>query len=131
MAKIPNIKVVIPEGDPGLAVVTDRDTGEPITNVAGLRIDVDANRNPFAVVEMKVYIDVEYEGPAEIVPVVEPKGSPDDEIRIHFAEASGSNGYHQCHCDPEAIKRMFVAEIGTEKAIFLDPIVYVGPQDHE
>ncbi len=68
MSDIPNIKVKIKDGDAFSAEVTNADTGEPIRNIAGLRIDLDANRQPFAIVELSVYIDLEYEGPAELLP---------------------------------------------------------------
>lgn len=66
MARIPNIKVVIPEGDATMAVVTDADTGEKIKNIISLKIDLDANREPFAMVEMKVFTGFEYESPADV-----------------------------------------------------------------
>jgi len=63
MGKIPGIRVTNPNGDPRKSDVYDLETGEKITNVKSISIDVSRN-------ELEVVIRVggafEYEGPAYV-----------------------------------------------------------------
>lgn len=77
MARIPNIKLVVGEGGKRDVTAYDADTGEAITNIFAISFNIDANADPIVHVDIKAGITVEYDGPADVEPLVVVKHNQD------------------------------------------------------
>lgn len=69
MARIPNIKIVAGESKHDVTIY-NLDTGEAISNIYAIELVADANDSPVMKVRITAGIKFEYEGPAEVEPLV-------------------------------------------------------------